>query len=191
MKKLVVNQSVTPITLEGKMVESEGLLQNIQTYVKKSLSKQLSTERTLKKNAKELIQMKIMLSSFEQQLTDMHQTNVAKRIIREQLQKECYEKAYKLAKENVQLTTDDCFKIEKMVEQIGESARKKVESIVVEEATKRETTQVMRQITSYLKKKLELRSIEDIPNGLIDQHKVLVQQITRKKLDMFQKKGCC
>ena len=78
-----------------------------------------------------------------------------------------------------------------MVEQIGESAREKVESIVAEEAIKRETTQVMRQITSYLKKKLELRSIDDIPNGLVDQHKVLVQQITRKKLDMFQKKGCC
>ncbi|MEK4501913.1 hypothetical protein [Bacillus sp. FSL R12-0069] len=191
MKKLLVNQSVTPITLDGKMAESEGLLQNIQTYVKKSLSKQLSTERTLKKNAKELIQMKIMLSSVNQQVTDMHQSNVAKRIIREQLQKERHEKAHKLAKENVQLTTEDFFNIEETVERLGESAREKVESIVVEEATKRETTQVMRQITSYLKKKLELRSIDDIPNGLIDQHKVLVQQMTRKKLDMFQKKGCC
>ncbi|PFT73080.1 hypothetical protein COK81_32925 [Bacillus thuringiensis] len=36
----------------------------------------------------------------------------------------------------MQLTTDDCFKIEKVVEQIGEHAREKVEAIVAEEATK-------------------------------------------------------
>ncbi|WP_257129849.1 hypothetical protein [Bacillus cereus] len=80
-------------------------------------------------------------------------------------------------------------KVEKMVEQIGENAREKVEKIVAEEATKRETTRVAYQITSYLKKQLKLRSIEDISNDLVDQHKVLLQKLTRKKLDTFMKKG--
>ncbi|EOQ04918.1 hypothetical protein [Bacillus cereus] len=186
MRELAVNKSVQPITLDGKIAENEGVLQTMQTYMKKSLSRQ---ERTMNQHTKQLSTINKSVEEVKQQYKEAIQSHVAKRIIREQLQKERYEKAHKLAQSNVQLTTEDYIKIEKMVEQVGENAREKVEVIVADEATKRETTRVMYQITSYIKKKLGLRSIEDIPNGLVDQHKTLLQGVTRKKLDSFGKKG--
>ncbi|PEO37570.1 hypothetical protein [Bacillus wiedmannii] len=106
------------------------------------------------------------------------------------MQKEYHQKLYVLAKENVQLTTNDCLKVERMVEQIGENASKKEsrnDAMVAEEATKRETTRGAYQIISYSRKKLQLHSIEYIPNDLVDQHEVLLQGLTRKKLDSFMK----
>ncbi|HEF1855783.1 TPA: hypothetical protein R9Y23_004459 [Bacillus cereus] len=184
-------QSVEPITLDGRAVEQSATLHSIHAYMEESLTSQAKTEKTMKEHTKKLSKINESVEEVKQQFKEATRSHVAKRIIREQLQQERYEKAHVLAKENVQLTTDDCFKVEKMVEQIGENARKKVEKIVAEEATKRETTQVMRQITSYIKRQLKLRSIEDIPNGLVDQHKVLLQGLTRKKLDTFMKKGGC
>ncbi|MEX0417379.1 hypothetical protein AB3X49_16775, partial [Bacillus sp. C30] len=57
------------------------------------------------------------------------------------------------------------------------------------ERMKRETMQVMCQITSYVKKQLSLRSIDDIPNGLVDVHKTLVRDLTWKKLKNSEMKG--
>lgn len=189
MGEIIRKQSVSPIMLDGKAAGSEALLQNIHTFMKKSLSKQASTERTMKQNTKQLAEVAVSVEEVKQQCKEAIKSHVAKRIIREQLQQERHEKAHQLAKENVQLTTDDVFKVEKMVEQVGESKRGEVEVIVAELATKRETTQIMYQITSYIKKQLKLRSIEDIPNDFVDQHKVLIQKLTRKKLDTFMKKG--
>ncbi|MEW4150137.1 hypothetical protein Q0N88_07645 [Bacillus thuringiensis] len=189
MGKLMRKKSVEPITLDGGVGEQSATLHSIHVYLEESLTQQAKTEKTMKEHTKKLEAICVDVQAVNQRFEEATKSHVVTRIIREQLQRERYEKAHKLAKENVQLTTDDCFKIEKMVEQIGEHAREKVEAIVAEEATKRETTQIMRQITSYLKKKLALRSIEDISNNLIDQHKVLLQGVTRKRLDTFMKKG--
>ncbi|EOQ10153.1 hypothetical protein [Bacillus cereus] len=186
MRELAVNKSVQPMTLDGKMAENEGVLQTMQTYMKKSLSGQ---ERTMNQHTKQLSTINESVEKVKQQYKEAIQSHMTKRTIREQLQKERYEKAHKLALSNVQLTTEDYIKIEKMVEQVGENVREKVEVIVADEATKRATTRVMYQITSYIQKKLGLRSIEDIPNGLVDQHKMLVQGVTKKKLNSVGKKG--
>ncbi|HDR4948963.1 TPA: hypothetical protein QCR51_005612 [Bacillus cereus] len=178
MKKLSVNQSVVPITLDGKMTAQEGVLQSIQAYMKKSFSKQVSTEKTLKKSTKELTQMKITLSSFDERLTNIQQSNVAKKVIRDQLQMERHWKAKQFVHENVQLS------IEEITETKGEIEKRLAERM------KRETTQVMCQITSYVKKKLHLRSIDDIPNCFVEKHKQLLKGLTWKKLGIFMKGSC-
>jgi len=178
MKKLSMSQSVVPITLDGKMAAQEGVLQSIQTYMKKSLSKQVSTERTLRKSTKELTQMKIRLSSFDERLTDIQQSNVAKKVIRDQLQMERHRKAKQFVHENVQLSIEEITGTKSEIEKS------------LAERMKRETTQIMCQITSYVKKQLHLRSIEDIPNCFVEKHKQLMKDLTWKKLDMFMKGGC-
>ncbi|MEW4150053.1 hypothetical protein Q0N88_07210 [Bacillus thuringiensis] len=177
MKKLSVNQSVVPITLDGKMVVQEGVLQSIQMYMKKSLSKQVSTERTLKKSTKELTQMKMTLSSFDERLTKMQQSNVAKKVIRDQLQMERHRKAKQFVHENVQLSIEEIIGTKDEIEKR------------LAERMKRETTRVMCLITFYVKKRLGLRSIEDIPNGLVEAHKTLVRDLTWKKLKNSEMKG--
>ncbi|MGQ3740910.1 hypothetical protein [Bacillus sp. Fil] len=177
MKKLSMSQSVVPITLDGKMAAQEGVLQSIQTYMKKSLSKQVSAERTLRKSTKELTQMKITLSSFDERLTDIQQSNVVKKVIRDQLQMERHRKAKQFVHENVQLS------IEEITGTKGEIEKRLAERM------RRETTQIMCQITSYVKKRLGLHSIDDIPNGLVDAHKTLVRDLTWKKLKNFEMKG--
>ncbi|MED2777529.1 hypothetical protein P4278_12915 [Bacillus thuringiensis] len=54
---------------------------------------------------------------------------------------------------------------------------------------KKEVTRIMRQITSYIKEKLDLQSIDDIPNCFVEKHKQLLKELTWKKLDTFVKGG--
>ncbi|WP_255259464.1 hypothetical protein [Bacillus toyonensis] len=56
---------------------------------------------------------------------------------------------------------------------------------------KKEVTRVMRHITLYLKEQLGLKSIDDIPNCLVEKHKTLLKELTWKRLDTFMKKGSC
>ncbi|WP_257144262.1 hypothetical protein [Bacillus wiedmannii] len=44
MGELAVNNSLQPITLDGKMAENEGGLQNVQTYKKKSFETRKNDE---------------------------------------------------------------------------------------------------------------------------------------------------
>ncbi|WP_333730500.1 hypothetical protein [Bacillus paranthracis] len=59
----------------------------------------------------------------------------------------------------------------------------------VRDLIKKDTTKVMRQITSYLKQQLGLKSIDDIPNCLVKKHKQLLKELTWKKLNNFTQKG--
>ncbi|WP_257141298.1 hypothetical protein [Bacillus toyonensis] len=61
----------------------------------------------------------------------------------------------------------------------------------VQTLTKKEVTRVMRHVTSYLKENLGLKSIDDIPNCLVEEHKRLLKELTWKKFDNFKKKGEC
>lgn len=54
---------------------------------------------------------------------------------------------------------------------------------------KKEVTRIMRQIKSYIKEKLGLQSIDDIPICFVKKHKQLLKELTWKKLDTFVKGG--
>lgn len=134
-------------------------------------------KQELKKNTQNIEEMRFEVAVLNQKYDEDKQSYVAKIVIRNQLQMERHRKAKQFVHENVQLS------IEEIVGTKGEIEKRLAERL------KRETTQVMLQITSYVKRQLGLRSIEDIPNGLVDAHKTLVRDLTWKKLKNSEMKG--
>lgn len=79
MGEMIRKQSVSPIMLDGKVAGSEALLQNIHTFMKKSLSKQASTERTMKQNTKQLAEITESVEEIKQQAKEEIRSYVAKK----------------------------------------------------------------------------------------------------------------
>ncbi|MDO6631792.1 hypothetical protein [Bacillus thuringiensis] len=117
------------------------------------------------------------VGSFDNRLTEAQRANVAPKIIRDQLQQERHEKAKHFVENTVQLTFEAIEGTKSDLEQ------------AVRELIKKDATRVMRQITSYMKRQLGLKSIDNIPNCLVEKHKQLLKELTWKKLDAFMKKG--
>ncbi|WP_353054544.1 hypothetical protein [Bacillus thuringiensis] len=159
------------------MTVSEGLLQGIHTYMKKSLSKQVITDRTIKRNTKQLAELTESVEEVKQQAKEVISSYVAKKIIRDQLQQERHAKAKGFVGNKVQLSFE-------AMEGTKSDLEHHVQVLI-----KKEVTRVMRHITSYLKEQLGLKSIDDIPNCLVEKHKTLLKELTWKKLDTFMKKG--
>lgn len=177
MGEMIRKQSVSPIMLDGKVAGSEALLQNIHTFMKKSLSKQASTERTMKQNTKQLAEITESVEEIKQQAKEEIRSYVAKKIIRDQLQQERRNKAAEFVEGKVQLTIDSICGTADDVDKAFQKVKKE------------ETTKVAKQITAYIKVKLGLKSIDDISNGLVEKHKQLLKELTWKQLDTFMKKG--
>ncbi|UTQ79994.1 hypothetical protein BC1_00042 [Bacillus phage BC-1] len=116
-----------------------------------------------------------MVGSFDTRLTEAQRANVAPKLIRNQLQQERHEKAKHLVENTVQLTFE-------AIEGTKSDFERNVQLLL-----KKETTKVMRQITSYVKQQLELKSIDNIPNCFVSKHKQLLKELTWKKLDYFRK----
>ncbi|PGS62696.1 hypothetical protein COC69_32060 [Bacillus cereus] len=114
---------------------------------------------------------------FDNRLTEAQLSNVASKIIRDQLQQERREKASHFVENTVQLTFEAVEGTKPDLEQ------------AVRELLKKDATRVMRQITSYMKQQLGLKSIDNIPNCLLEKHKQLLKELTWKKLDIFVKGG--
>ncbi|WP_257150341.1 hypothetical protein [Bacillus cereus] len=117
------------------------------------------------------------VGSFDNRLTDAQLSNVASKIIRDQLQQERHDKAKHFVENTVQLTFE-----------ATEGTKSDLEQ-AVRELIKKDATRVMRQITSYVKRKLGLKSIDNIPNCLVPKHKQLLKELTWKKLDCAIKSG--
>ncbi|EOO39014.1 hypothetical protein IIU_00832 [Bacillus cereus VD133] len=117
------------------------------------------------------------VGSFDNRLTEAQLSNVASKIIRDQLQQERHEKAKHFVENTVQLTFEAIEGTKSDLEQ------------AVRELIKKDATRVMRQITSYMKRQLGLKSIDNIPNCLVEKHQQLLTELTWKKLDTFMKKG--
>ncbi|PEL22500.1 hypothetical protein [Bacillus toyonensis] len=117
------------------------------------------------------------VGSFDNRLTEAQLSNVASKIIRDQLQQERHAKAKGFVGNKVQLTFE-------AMEGTKSDLERHVQVLI-----KKEVTRVMRHITSYLKEQLGLKSIDDIPNCLVEKHKTLLKELTWKKLDTFMKKG--
>ncbi len=95
------------------------------------------------------------VGSFDERLTKAQLSNVASKIIRDDLQKDRHRKAQQFVGNKVQLTFEAM-----------EGSKNDLEQ-AVRDLIKKDTTKVMRQITSYLKQQLGLKSIDDIPNCLV------------------------
>lgn len=119
------------------------------------------------------------VGSFDNRLTQAQLENVASKIVRDQLQQERHAKAKGFVGNKVQLTIE-------AMEGTKSDLERHMQVLI-----KKEVTRVMRHITAYLKDKLGLKSIDDIPNGLVENHKILLKELTWKKLDIFMKKGGC
>lgn len=117
------------------------------------------------------------VGDFSNRLTQAQLANVASKIIRDELQKERHDKAQYFVGNKVQLTFEAMEGTKNDLEQ------------AVRELIKKDTTKVMRQITSYLKVQLGLKSIDDIPNCLVKKHKQLLKELTWKKLNNHTQKG--
>lgn len=117
------------------------------------------------------------VGSFDERLTKAQLSNVASKIIRDDLQKDRHEKARQFVGNKVQLTFEAMEGTKNNLEQ------------AVRDLIKKDTTKVMRQVTSYLKQQLGLKSIDDIPNCLVKKHKQLLKELTWKKLNNFTQKG--
>ncbi|MGI8305153.1 hypothetical protein [Bacillus paranthracis] len=117
------------------------------------------------------------VGSFDERLTKAQLSNVASKIIRDDLQKDRHRKAKQFVGNKVQLTFEAM-----------EGSKNDLEQ-AVRDLIKKDTTKVMRQITSYLKQQLGLKSIDDIPNCLVKKHKQLLKELTWKKLNNFIQKG--
>ncbi|WP_369355717.1 hypothetical protein [Lysinibacillus capsici] len=117
------------------------------------------------------------VGSFDERLTKAQLSNVASKIIRDDLQKDRHEKAQRFVGNKVQLTFEAM-----------EGSKNDLEK-AVRDLIKKDTTKVMRQVTSYLKQQLGLKSIDDIPNCLVKKHKQLLKELTWKKLNNFTQKG--
>ncbi|ACH42259.1 hypothetical protein ACS47_13260 [Bacillus cereus] len=117
------------------------------------------------------------VGSFDERLTKAQLSNVASKIIRDDLQKDRHRKAQQFVGNKVQLTFEAM-----------EGSKNDLEQ-AVRDLIKKDTTKVMRQITSYLKQQLGLKSIDDIPNCLVKKHKQLLKELTWKKLNNFTQKG--
>ncbi|MED1535480.1 hypothetical protein [Bacillus pseudomycoides] len=117
------------------------------------------------------------VGEFDNRLTRAQLSNVASKIIRDDLQKDRHEKARQFVGNKVQLTFEAM-----------EGSKNDLEQ-AVRDLIKKDTTKIMRQITSYLKQQLGLKSIDDIPNCLVKKHKQLLKELTWKKLNNFTQKG--
>lgn len=117
------------------------------------------------------------VGSFDERLTKAQLSNVASKIIRDDLQKDRHRKAQQFVGNKVQLTFEAM-----------EGSKNDLEQ-AVRDLIKKDTTKVMRQVTSYLKQQLGLKSIDDIPNCLVKKHKQLLKELTWKKLNNFTQKG--
>ncbi|MCZ7524293.1 MULTISPECIES: hypothetical protein [Bacillus cereus group] len=117
------------------------------------------------------------VGSFDERLTKAQLSNVASKIIRDDLQKDRHRKAKQFVGNKVQLTFEAM-----------EGSKNDLEQ-AVRDLIKKDTTKVMRQVTSYLKQQLGLKSIDDIPNCLVKKHKQLLKELTWKKLNNFTQKG--
>ncbi|PGS68283.1 hypothetical protein COC69_26890 [Bacillus cereus] len=117
------------------------------------------------------------IGSFDTRLTEAQLANVASKLIRGQLQQERHEKAKFFVENTVQLTIETVEGTKSNLEQ------------AVRELIKKDTTRVMRQITSYVKQQLGLESIDNIPNGLVPKHGQLLKELTWRKLDNYMEKG--
>ncbi|MES1052035.1 hypothetical protein FOA24_22815 [Bacillus thuringiensis] len=117
------------------------------------------------------------VESFDNRLTEAQLSNVASKIIRDQLQQERHTKARGFVGNKVQLTFE-------AMEGTKSDLERHVQVLI-----KKEVTRVMRHITSYLKEQLGLKSIDDIPNCLVEKHKTVLKELTWKKFDTFMKKG--
>ncbi|WP_144518693.1 hypothetical protein [Bacillus thuringiensis] len=171
------NNKVAPITLDGNGLEKPATLQSIQRYIENGYALHAQSDRAIQHNTKELVKMDAALSSFDERLTEMQQSNVAKKVIRDQLQMERHRKAKQFVHENVQLSIEEIIGTKEEIEK------------KLAERMKRETTQVMCLITSYVKKQLHLRSIDDLPNCFVEKHKQLLKELTWKNLDIFLRKA--
>ncbi|WP_257145297.1 hypothetical protein, partial [Bacillus cereus] len=103
------------------------------------------------------------VESFDNRLTQSQLENVASKIVRDQLQQERHAKAKGFVGNKVQLTFEAM-----------EGTKSDLECHV-QVLIKKEVTRVMRHITSYLKEQLGLKSIDDIPNCLVEKHKTLLK----------------
>ncbi|PGA92162.1 hypothetical protein [Bacillus toyonensis] len=119
------------------------------------------------------------IESFDNRLTQTQLGNVASKIVRDQLQQERHAKAKEFVGNKVQLTIE-------AMEGTKSDLERHVQTLM-----KKEITGLMRHVTSYLKAHLGLKSIDDIPNCLVEKHKRLLKDLTWKKLDNFKKKGEC
>ncbi|EOO30757.1 hypothetical protein IIU_05074 [Bacillus cereus VD133] len=117
------------------------------------------------------------VGSFDNRLTESELANIAPDIIRNELRQERREKASHFVENTVQLTFE-------AVEGTKSDLERNVELLM-----EKETTKVMRQITSYVKRQLELRSIDNIPICFVPKHKQLLKELTWKKLDNYMKNG--
>ncbi|PGD00816.1 hypothetical protein COE68_32470, partial [Bacillus toyonensis] len=115
----------------------------------------------------------------DNRLTQSQLENVASKIVRDQLQQERHAKAKGFVGNKVQLTFE-------AMEGTKSDLERHVQVLI-----KKEVTRVMRHITLYLKEQLGLKSIDDIPNCLVEKHKTLLKELTWKRLDTFMKKGSC
>ncbi|OUB53440.1 hypothetical protein, partial [Bacillus thuringiensis] len=111
------------------------------------------------------------VGSFDNRLTQAQLENVASKIVRDQLQHERHAKAEGFVGNKVQLTFE-------AMEGTRSDLERHVQVLI-----KKEVTRVMRHITAYIKEKLSLKSIDDIPNCLVEKHKTLLKELTWKKLD--------
>ncbi|MES1054323.1 hypothetical protein FOA24_37085, partial [Bacillus thuringiensis] len=99
------------------------------------------------------------VESFDNRLTQSQLENVASKMVRDQLQQERHAKAKEFVGNKVQLTFE-------AMEGTKFDLEHHVQVLI-----KKEVTRVMRHITSYLKEQLGLKSIDDIPNCLVENHK--------------------
>ncbi|OUA92827.1 hypothetical protein BK704_32800, partial [[Bacillus thuringiensis] serovar konkukian] len=96
------------------------------------------------------------VESFDNRLTQTQLENVASKIVRDQLQQERHARAKGFVGNKVQLTFE-------AMEGTKSDLERHVQVLI-----KKEVTRVMRHITSYLKEQLGLKSIDDIPNCLVE-----------------------
>ncbi|WP_142345359.1 hypothetical protein, partial [Bacillus cereus] len=117
------------------------------------------------------------VGNFDNRLTEAQRANIAPEIIRNELRQERREKASHFVENTVQLTFE-------AIEGTKSDLERNVQLLL-----EKETTKVMRQITSYVKRQLELKSIDNIPNCFVLKHKQLLKELTWRKLDSSRKKG--
>ncbi|MGQ7098536.1 hypothetical protein ACUOAQ_10255, partial [Escherichia sp. SP-MK] len=148
----------------------EQLIALVQTQFANQNNKLTKVDKTLGKLGESV-------GSFDNRLAQSQLEDVASKIIRDQLQHERHAKAAGFVGNKVQLT------IEAM-----EGTKFDVNRHI-QELIKKAITRIMRQITLYIKAKLGLKSIDDIPNCFVVKHKELLKELTWKKLDNFVKGG--
>lgn len=148
----------------------EKLIALVQTQFANQNNKLTKVDKTLGKLGESV-------GSFDNRLTQAQLDNVASKLIRDQLQQERHAKAEGFVGNKVQLTFE-------AMEGTKSDLERHVQVLI-----KKEVTRIMRQITSYIKEKLNLQSIDDIPICFVEKHKQLLKELTWKKLDNFVKGG--